>query len=108
MGSSEEVIGSPLDSKAVTDALSALEDFTGEERDKFYETLDELPNFDTPQQEDPDRYDINAEDWEWITTAVGSRCQTDVVQFAQDEFDRLHSDPDLVRRPPAALLWRVW
>ena len=59
-------------------AVSALEGFSGEERDNFFAALDELPNVDfdspvPPAVPDGERYDIEEDDWKWLATQVSSR-----------------------------------
>ena len=45
------------------------------------------------------RLSFDAEDLQWLTTAVGSRTQSEVVTFAQAELINLENDPDLVCTP---------
>lgn len=98
----------------LNEAQLALEDFTGEERDVFFSSLDKLgdlgPVFDTPAAPTPtegDRYEIEEEDWTWLATQVGTRTTQDLATFAKSEYDRMAlEDPDLVR-PHAAPQPRV-
>lgn len=80
-------------------AIHALDSFSNKERDNFYDAIDSLPNFDSPTR--TDYYEIEEEDWHWLATAVGTRTQTEVVQYAQLEFDKLAADPELVCFGPA-------
>ena len=85
------------------EALYALDAFTGEERDSFFSSLDQLPSFDSPvaptaSVPEADRFEIEDEDWKWLATQVGSRTQQELVHFAHNEYERMTlEDPDLVR-----------
>ena len=81
---------------AATDVDMAF-DFKAEEREAFYEALDQLPDFDAEDTDDHDRYEIEEEDWQWLKKAVGTRTMDETVQFAQNEYESLKLDPDLVR-----------
>lgn len=70
--------------------------FEPEEAEQFYEALDQLPDaFDTEDTEE--KYEIEEEDWQWLTKAVGREETADVVKFASVEKEELMHDPDLVR-----------
>ena len=90
-------------------AIEAIDGFTGEEREVFFSSLDQLPNFDSPApanaEADRFSYDIEEDDWKWLATQVGGRTQQELAQFAHSEYERMAlEDPDLVRAPPHALL----
>ena len=81
-------------------ALSALDGMSGEERDRFYASLDQLPNFDSPKKAEGGnfQYTIDEEDWQWLSSAVGTKSPQELVQFAHDEAERMTlEDPELVR-----------
>ncbi len=82
----------------LSEAVSALETFSAVEKESFFKALDSLPNFDSPTN--VDRYEIEEEDWKWLATAVGSRTHEEVLKFAQEEYDKLACDPELVRKSP--------
>ena len=91
-------------------AIDAIDGFTGEERDVFFSSLDQLPNFDSPTPPAPEdnrfSYDIEEDDWKWLATQVGGRTQQELAQFAHAEYERMAlEDPDLVRAPPHAALY---
>ena len=85
------------------DAVDTLEVLINdEERDCFYASLDQLPDFDTRVASDDGQYGytIDEEDWQWLATAVGTKSTQELVQFAHDEHERMAlNDPDLVRPP---------
>jgi hypothetical protein len=95
-------IVAPLSS--LGDAISALDEFTGEERDIFFASLDQLPHFDDAASALPaetEQFEIEEEDWKWLATQVGTRTQQELAQLARNEYDRMvMEDPDLVRCPP--------
>ena len=84
----------------LADAIGALDALTGDERLRFYESLDQLGNVGSPTPTDAGKYTytIDEEDWQWLATAVGTKSQQDLIQFAHDEHERMVlEDPDLVR-----------
>ena len=81
------------------DAIVALDDLTEKEKERFYASLDQLPNFDSPRRaESGFGYTIDEEDWQWLTKAVGTKTPQELAQFAHDEAERMtFADPELVR-----------
>lgn len=68
--------------------------------DLFYEALDQLHEIDTEEntEETQQRYEIEEEDWQWLTSAVGGwQPVEEIVRFAHAEYECLKLDPDLVR-----------
>ena len=58
-----------------------------------------------PTNESHFRYTIDDEDWQWLSTAVATRTQQDIAEFAASEYQKIGlDDPELVRRahPPPA------
>merc|ERR1719326_1990718 len=79
-------------------AISALDGMSGEERDRFYASLDQLPNFDSPRKGEGGNfgYTIDEEDWQWLSSAVGTKSPQELAQFAHDEAERMTlEDPEL-------------
>ena len=72
--------------------LGALDSFSPEERETFFNALDCLP-FDGLAE--------IGEEWSKLTGALGCRSPTEVHSFASSEMDKLVSDPEMVRRHPA-------
>ena len=88
-------------------AISSLQEFSTDEEKSFYAALDALPNFDSPAAAPPPtneshfRYTIDDEDWQWLSTAVATRTQQDIAEFAASEYQKIGlDDPELVRRAP--------
>ena len=79
-----------------------------DEEKHFYAALDALPNFDSPRSLNPPptngsnyRYTIDEEDWQWLATAVATKSQQEIAEFAAGEYEKIAlDDPDLVRRAP--------
>ena len=81
-------------------AIFALDGMSGEEKERFYASLDQLPNFDSPRKGEGGHfaYTIDEEDWQWLSSAVGTKSPQELVQFAHDEAERMTlEDPELVR-----------
>ena len=76
--------------------LEDISSFKAEERALFCAALDELPHVDSPVPV-TDRYEIEDEDWQWLTEAVSNKSTAEAVNFAQSEYDRLQEAPELVR-----------
>ena len=100
----QEATGPP---RPIASPISEFADglFKADERELFYAALDELPNFDDVPATPGDQYEIEEDDWQWLTKQVSNdRSTAEVVLFAQSEYDKMQQlDPELVRRAPTPL-----